>query len=48
MERTLISDLPQHIDQEVTIQGWLQTLRDQKNMQFLIVRDCTGLVQIAH
>jgi aspartyl-tRNA synthetase len=48
MERTLIKDLPDHIDEQVTIQGWLHTLRDQKNMQFLIIRDRTGLVQVAH
>ena len=48
MERTLIKDLSQHIDEDVTIQGWLHTLRDQKNMQFIILRDRTGLVQIAH
>jgi aspartyl-tRNA synthetase len=48
MERTLIKDLSEQIDQKVMIQGWLHTLRDQKNMQFLIVRDRTGLVQVAH
>jgi len=48
MERTLIKDLGQHIEEKVMIQGWLHTLRDQKNMQFLILRDRTGLVQIAH
>jgi len=48
MERTLIKDLPQHIDQVVKIQGWLQTLRDQKSMQFLIMRDPSGAVQVAH
>jgi len=48
MERTLIKDLPQKIDQTVKIQGWLQTLRDQKSMQFLIIRDLTGLTQVAH
>jgi aspartyl-tRNA synthetase len=48
MERTLIKDLNQYIDQQVTIQGWLHTLRDQKNMQFMIIRDRTGLVQVAH
>ncbi len=48
MARTLIEDLDQHIDETVTIQGWLHTLRDQKNMQFLIIRDRTGLVQVAH
>jgi len=48
MERTVIKDLPQHIDQVVKIQGWLQTLRDQKSMQFLIMRDPSGAVQVAH
>jgi nondiscriminating aspartyl-tRNA synthetase len=48
MERTPINELGKHIDEQVTIQGWLQTLRDQKNMQFLIVRDRTGLVQVSH
>ncbi len=47
MERTLIGNLRQNIGQKVTIQGWLQTLRDQKKMQFLILRDRTGLVQVA-
>ncbi len=48
MERTAIGDLRQKIGETVKIQGWLQTLRDQKKMQFLILRDRTGLVQVAH
>ena len=48
MERTLIGNLRSSIGQKVTIKGWLQTLRDQKKMQFLIVRDRTGLVQVAY
>ena len=48
MNRTPIGSLSEHINQEVTIQGWLQTLRDQKKMQFLILRDRTGLVQVAN
>ncbi len=48
MERTYICDLGSRIDQEVKIQGWLQIIRDQKKMQFLILRDRTGLVQVAH
>ena len=48
MMRTEIRDLKDHIDEVVTVKGWLQTLRDQKKMQFLILRDRTGLVQIAH
>lgn len=47
MERVFIGDLRQYIGAEVKIKGWLQTLRDQKKMQFLIVRDHTGLVQVA-
>ena len=48
MERTYIADLRKSIGQKVTIHGFLQTLRDQKKMQFLILRDTTGLVQVAH
>ena len=47
MNRTLIGSLKDHLDEVVTIQGWLQILRDQKKMQFLILRDRTGLVQVA-
>ncbi len=47
MERTLIKDLHEAIGEQVMVQGWLQTLRDQKNMQFLILRDRTGLVQVS-
>ncbi len=46
MERTQIGDLRKHIGETVRIQGWLQTLRDQKKMQFLVVRDMSGLVQV--
>jgi nondiscriminating aspartyl-tRNA synthetase len=48
MNQTPIFELKQHIGEVVCIQGWLQTLRDQKKMQFLILRDRTGLVQVAH
>jgi nondiscriminating aspartyl-tRNA synthetase len=48
MERTLIKDLRSQIGQSVKLMGWLQTLRDQKKIQFLILRDPTGLAQVAH
>ena len=35
MERTYIKDLRSAIGQTVQINGWLQTLRDQKKLQFL-------------
>ena len=45
MTRTPIAELPDHISERVTIRGWVNALRDQKRMQFLIVRDETGLAQ---
>jgi aspartyl-tRNA synthetase, archaeal type len=48
MERTYIKDLRNAVGQTVQINGWLQTLRDQKKLQFLIMRDPTGLVQVVH
>jgi len=46
MERTLIGNLKGAVGQNVCVKGWVQTLRDQKKVQFVIVRDHTGSVQI--
>jgi aspartyl-tRNA synthetase len=46
MTRTLIAELPEKIGERVRIRGWTNAIRDQKRMQFLIVRDETGLVQV--
>ncbi len=46
MTRTLIAELPDRIGERVRIRGWMHAIRDQKRMQFLIVRDETGLVQV--
>ena len=46
MQRTNIGDLQQHIGDTVKIQGWLQKLRDQKHVQFLIIRDRTAATQV--
>jgi len=48
MERTLIGELRSHIEETVLIKGWLHVLRDQKKIQFLVLRDRTGMVQITH
>ena len=48
MERTLIAELRSQVGQVVKVQGWLRTLRDQKKMQFLVVRDTTGAVQVVN
>src|SRR5512133_72415 len=46
MERIAISELRQYIGQTVKIQGWLHILRDQKKMQFLVLRDSSGSAQV--
>ena len=46
MRRTLIEQLPGKVGEQVTVRGWVQTVRDQKRMQFVIVRDETGLAQV--
>ncbi len=45
MRRTFISDLPGKVGGQVTVRGWVQVVRDQKRVQFVVVRDETGLVQ---
>lgn len=44
-ERTLIANLGGHIGKDVMVQGFLDTVRNQKKVLFWIVRDRTGLVQ---
>src|SRR5262249_54880524 len=48
MPRTLVRDLRDHIDQTVTVCGWVKTLRLQRVIQFVILRDPTGLAQVTH
>jgi nondiscriminating aspartyl-tRNA synthetase len=45
MARTLIKELPEQVGETVTVRGWVQAVRDQKQVQFVIVRDETGLAQ---
>jgi nondiscriminating aspartyl-tRNA synthetase len=44
--RTLIADLQSKVGESVCLRGWVNTVRDQKRMQFLILRDETGLAQV--
>lgn len=46
MKRLLASELPQHIDEPVFLQGWLNNLRSFGKLNFLILRDRTGFAQI--
>jgi nondiscriminating aspartyl-tRNA synthetase len=46
MERTLIRDAKEKIGEVVSLKGFVQTVRNQKAVQFIILRDHTGLIQI--
>jgi len=46
MERTLIRDAKEKIGERVTLKGFVQTVRNQKAVQFIILRDHTGLIQV--
>jgi nondiscriminating aspartyl-tRNA synthetase len=48
MIRVPVAGLREHAGETVTIAGWVHTLRLQRAMQFVLVRDHTGVVQITH
>ena len=48
MIRTPIAGLGGQVGETVTIAGWVQVLRLQRAMQFVVVRDHTGAVQVTH
>ena len=48
IRRTLVADLRDHIGQTVSVAGWVQALRLQRAVQFAVVRDHTGTVQVTH
>ncbi|WP_431356468.1 aspartate--tRNA(Asn) ligase [Microcella indica] len=48
MTRTVVSQLSPLPDGPVTVAGWVETVRDQKKVQFVILRDETGAVQLVN
>ncbi len=46
IERVLIRDLKNHIGKEVTIGGWIHSIRKQGKIVFVLLRDRTGIAQI--
>ncbi|MPZ89860.1 MAG: aspartate--tRNA(Asn) ligase [Nitriliruptorales bacterium] len=46
--RVMVADLAQHVGETVSVSGWVHTLRLQSKMQFVVVRDHTGMVQVTH
>lgn len=45
MKRLLIEEMGSHVGETVTLKGWVHRKRSLKNIQFLILRDRSGMVQ---
>jgi nondiscriminating aspartyl-tRNA synthetase len=46
--RVLIKNLAASEDGPVSLSGWVETLRDQKRIQFVVLRDESGSVQVTY
>jgi nondiscriminating aspartyl-tRNA synthetase len=46
VKRTSVADLKAHLQETVELRGWVHAIRDQKRMQFVVLRDETGLAQL--
>ncbi|WP_081815167.1 aspartate--tRNA(Asn) ligase [Leifsonia aquatica] len=44
----MIKDLAAHSDGPVSVAGWVETVRDQKKVQFVVLRDESGAVQLVN
>lgn len=46
MNTVAIADLSEHLDQEVTLRGWVRHHRKSKKIQFIVLRDGSGFCQL--
>ncbi|WP_329492864.1 aspartate--tRNA(Asn) ligase [Kitasatospora herbaricolor] len=46
--RVLVADLREHLGRTVSVHGWVNTLRLQRTMQFVLLRDHSGTAQVTH
>ncbi|GAB2828160.1 aspartate--tRNA(Asn) ligase [Alpinimonas psychrophila] len=47
-DRILIKNLSATPEGPVSVSGWVETVRDQKKVQFVVLRDESGAVQLVH
>lgn len=47
-ERVLIKDLAAREDEPVRVAGWVEKVRDQRHVQFVVLRDESGAVQLVN
>lgn len=48
LSRVFMGEIAKHVGKKIKVCGFVQSLRDQKRMQFLVLRDHTGKVQVIH
>lgn len=46
MQRTYIKDIKKSANQSVLIKGFVHTIREQGSINFLLIRDVTGIIQV--
>ena len=46
MKRIYINQVKDYIGKQVKITGFVQTIRDQKNIKFFLIRDISGIIQV--
>jgi len=46
MERIYIQELNKHFNQEIELQGFIESIRDLQWVQFIVLKDITGKVQL--
>ena len=46
MKKINVDELKNHIGEEITFSGFIDTIRDKKWVMFVILRDATGKVQM--
>ncbi|UCR87989.1 aspartate--tRNA(Asn) ligase [Mycetocola spongiae] len=47
-ERVLVKNLAARAEGPVTVSGWVETVRDQKKVQFIVLRDESGALQLVN
>ena len=47
-QRIVIKDLATTAEGPVTVAGWVDKVRDQKKVQFVVLRDESGAAQLVH
>ena len=45
MNQVYIADIARHVGEEVHLRGWLYNIRSSGRLQFLLIRDGTGIIQ---